>query len=58
MVKTLKQLAIEERKAYFKKWRSENKDKVKKHNATYWEKRVAQRLKVTGEIIEKAEVLQ
>lgn len=33
------QLAIEERKAYFKKWRYENKDKVKRHNDLYWQRR-------------------
>lgn len=37
MEKTIKQLANEERRVYLKKWRSENKDKVKKYNANHWE---------------------
>lgn len=37
--KTIEELALEERRAYFREWRANNKDKVKKHNATYWEKR-------------------
>ena len=44
MAKLVEQLAAEERKAYFKKWRAENKDKVKKHNATYWQKRALKKL--------------
>lgn len=44
MQKTIDQLASEERKAYFKKWRAENKDKVKRHNSNYWEKRALKRL--------------
>ena len=39
MEKTLDQLAREERKEYFKIWRAKNKDKSKKYNAAYWEKR-------------------
>ena len=42
--KTLEELALEERRAYFREWRANNKDKVKKHNATYWEKRAKRRL--------------
>jgi hypothetical protein len=41
---TLEQLVIEERKAYYREWRAANKDKVKKHNATYWEKRALKKL--------------
>ena len=33
------------KKEYFKKWRDNNKDKVKKHNETYWKKRVEKMLK-------------
>lgn len=44
MTRTIEELVKEERRAYFKKWRSENKDKVKKHNATYWVKRVEKKL--------------
>lgn len=42
--KSLEELAREERKKYFKEWRANNKDKVKKHNATYWEKKAKARL--------------
>lgn len=45
MEKTIKQAIREEKRAYFKKWRSENKDKVKKHNATYWKTRTEKKLK-------------
>jgi hypothetical protein len=45
MTKSIDELINEERRAYFKKWRSENRDKVKKHNARFWEKRVTQKLK-------------
>lgn len=44
MNKTIEELANEERRAYFKKWRSENKEKVKMHNATYWQKRVERKI--------------
>lgn len=42
--KTIEELALEERRAYFREWRANNKDKVKKHNAAYWEKRAKRRL--------------
>lgn len=42
--KTIEELAREERKKYFKEWRANNKDKVKKHNATYWENRAKKNL--------------
>lgn len=38
-LKSVEEIAREERRAYFREWRANNKDKVKKHNATYWEKR-------------------
>ena len=28
-----------ERAKYYKEWRSKNKDRVRKHNEKYWEKR-------------------
>ena len=37
--KSVEEIAREERLAYFREWRANNKDKVKKHTATYWEKR-------------------
>ena len=42
--KSVEEIAREERLAYFREWRANNKDKVKKHNATYWEKRAKQRI--------------
>ena len=42
--KTLKNLAIEERRKYFKNWRDANKDKVKKHQQTYWENKAKKNL--------------
>lgn len=41
--RTIEDLIKEERIAYFKKWRNLNKDKVKKYNYRYWEKRVRQK---------------
>lgn len=45
----LERLANEEKKAYFKKWRAANKEKVQKHNKTYWKHRVEKRLLKLGE---------
>lgn len=42
MSKSKKQLAIEAKRAYMKKWRAENKDKVKQYNEKYWLKQAAQ----------------
>ncbi len=44
----IERLANEERKAYYRKWRAENRDKVKKHNANYWKKRVLKKLESQG----------
>ena len=35
----LERLIKEDRKAYYKNWRSKNKDKIKEQNARYWKKR-------------------
>ena len=35
----------EERKQYYKKWRANNPDKVKKHNSDYWRRRVERKIK-------------
>ena len=35
----LEEEARKERNAYLRKWRKENKDKVKKYNKRYWEKK-------------------
>lgn len=39
----LEEMAKQERKAYMKEWRAANKDKVKKHQQTYWQKKAQQR---------------
>ena len=46
--KTIEELAREERLAYFREWRANNKDKVKQHQATYWQRR-AERIKAERE---------
>lgn len=40
----LEQLMVEERRAYFKEWRKNNKERVKQHNQNYWKRRVEKRL--------------
>ncbi len=37
----LRERAKEERREYFRQWRAKNKDKVKKYNQCYWERRAA-----------------
>ena len=44
--KSIEEIAREERLAYFKEWRANNKDRVKKYNATYWQKRAAEKVKI------------
>ena len=39
---TLSETAAEVRKKYFRDWRAKNKDKVKKHNQNYWERKAAE----------------
>ena len=41
--KTIEEMARDERLAYFKEWRANNKDRVKKYNTAYWEKRAARK---------------
>lgn len=41
----LDNLIKEERKTYYKDWRSKNKDKIKEQNARYWKKRAEKKLK-------------
>lgn len=43
--KSIEEIAREERLAYFKEWRANNKDRVKRYNATYWQKRAAEKAK-------------
>lgn len=42
--KTLAAAAKEERLKYFREWRRNNPEKVKKHNKNYWEKRAKAKL--------------
>ena len=41
----MEQKALELRREYLRQWRAANKDKVKKYNATYWEKKAQERKK-------------
>ena len=41
---SLEELAREERREYFRQWRSKNKDKVRESNRRYWEKRAAKKV--------------
>lgn len=41
----MEQRALELRREYLRKWRAANKDKVKKYNVTYWEKKAQERKK-------------
>lgn len=43
--KQLDELAAEEKREYFRKWRAANKDKTKRHNENYWRKRAEQKLR-------------
>lgn len=42
--KTLEAVAKEERLKYFREWRRKNKEKVKRHNKNYWEKKAKEKL--------------
>jgi len=42
---TLEAAAREERLKYFREWRRNNADKVKKHNKNYWLKKAEKKLK-------------
>ncbi|MBC3797166.1 phosphatase [Acetobacterium tundrae] len=41
----LDELAAEAKREYHKKWRAENKEKVKKNNANYWKRLAIKKLK-------------
>ena len=38
------ELIKEEKRKYYKNWRKNNKDKIKKHNKDYWKKRAMKKL--------------
>ena len=40
---------IEERKAYYKEYRNNNKEKIKNYNKTYWEKKAKEKQVKKGE---------
>lgn len=40
----LEAAAREEKREYFRQWRRNNPDKVRKHNENYWRKRAEKRL--------------
>lgn len=37
--KKIKRAAAEERREYYRQWRKENRDKIKKYNVKYWQHR-------------------
>lgn len=41
----LDELAREERNAYFRQWRSKNRDKIKEYNASYWKRQAEKSLR-------------
>jgi len=43
--KEIEEMARAERLEYFRNWRTNNKDKVRKHNDNYWKKRAEKKLK-------------
>lgn len=40
--------ATEAKRAYMRKWRAENKDKVKAHQQKYWERKAIELLRKEG----------
>ncbi len=42
--KKLDEIICQERREYFRQWRANNKDKVKKNNENYWRKKALQRI--------------
>jgi hypothetical protein len=45
---TVKELAAQERKEYFRAWRAANKEKTAEHRRRYWEKKALERLNVAN----------
>lgn len=44
MGKNIDELAAAERREYQRKWRADNRDRVKKHQSDYWKRRAAKKL--------------
>lgn len=40
----IQELIRQEKREYARRWRSENKDKVKRNNEAYWQRRAEKRL--------------
>ena len=47
--KQMEALIHEEKASYFRNWRANNKDKVKKHNENYWKKRALEKMNKAGD---------
>ena len=41
---SIEELALQERREYFKAWRAANKEKTAQHRKKYWEKRASAKL--------------
>lgn len=48
--KKLKAMMQQEKREYFRQWRKNNPDKIKKYNENYWRKRAENRLESKAEI--------
>ena len=46
----IEKIAREERNAYFREWRTKNKDKVKAINKRYWENRAKNTIEKKAEV--------
>ena len=47
--KELKERAREEKNKYYREYRRKNKDKIKKHQEDYWERKALEKLKANKE---------
>ena len=47
--KELKDAVIDERRSYYRKWRKDNPDKIKRHNYNYWRKKALQKVKAKNQ---------
>jgi hypothetical protein len=45
----LEEKAREEQRAYMRKWRAANKDKVRKHQRTYWQRKAQKKAEAEAE---------
>lgn len=44
MVKSVEEMAKEERREYQRRWRSANREKTKKHQNDYWKRKAMQKI--------------